>query len=80
MDDRSISDTLSWDAVRYCDRLSIKENGRNQAKEDSILGCYPPPPNASDLVMNKPGTVVDRHGIILAWYLPNILPKQRQVS
>ena len=70
---------IPWDAVRYCDRLSIHENGSNETREELILKAYPPPSAKSDKIMDAPGIIVDMHSVILAWYLPEVLPMERQV-
>ena len=71
-------DTIPWDAVRYCDRLTIRENGQNAEREGIIQTAYPPPPTKS-VVQHRPTVVIDMHGVILAWYLPDVLPEKRQV-
>ena len=73
-------DILPWDAVRYCNRLSIKDNGRNEVKEAAILKAYPPPSGTSEKIMDTPSIIVDMHGVILAWGLPGVLPMHRQAS
>jgi hypothetical protein len=72
-------DVIPWDAVRYCDRLSIHENGRNETREEVLLNAYPPPSAESDKILDAPGIIIDMHGVILAWYLPEVLPAERQV-
>jgi hypothetical protein len=70
---------LPWDAVRYDDRLTIKETGRNEEREERHKNAYPPRYDLWDTVTTKPSLVVDMHGVILAWYLPLVLSRDRQV-
>jgi hypothetical protein len=74
------ADVLDWDAVRYVDRLTIQENGRNADREDAIKKAYPAPRHASEAVCCEPRIITDMHGVILGWYLPEALVKDRQVS
>jgi hypothetical protein len=73
-------DTIPWDSVRYCDRLTIRDNGQNAEREGIIQTAYPPPTTeSSSVVQHRPMILMDMHGVILAWHLPNILPTERQV-
>lgn len=73
---------LNWDGRRYAEKLP-KMPGRRGSKasiqkEASQQRQYPPLPNKDR--MSDPGVIVDKHGIILVWYLPGILMESRQVG
>lgn len=44
------------------------------------MSAYPPPTEESAEMLSRPRIIVDMHGVILAWYLPDVLPEGRQVS
>ena len=64
---------LSWDVVRYADRLTLRDEERNETREANLKDAYPAMSGQYTLLMDWPGTVTDLHGIILAWYLPEAL-------
>ncbi len=68
---------IPWDVDRYNDRLTRAMNGRDKAAEDVIKNAFPP---LSMPRVEDPAIVVEKHGRILAWILPDILSKERQVS
>ena len=70
---------IPWDAVRYADRLSPRESGRNEEREAKLASEYPPPVDLLQMVVDVPSIVVDMHGVILAWYLPQVLSPKCQV-
>ena len=43
------------------------------------MKAYPPPLGLSDESFETRRVILDKHGVILAWYLLDILPPQRQV-
>jgi hypothetical protein len=55
------------------------DNGCNSAKEAQLLNAYPPPACDPSKIHDQPMTLVDMHGVILAWYLPDVLGGVRQV-
>lgn len=76
---------VSWDVQDLRRAMSAKPRGLNLDAENSLLVDYPPfcGPNAvlenNIPLLQRPGIVVDRAGHVLAWSLPGILSKKRQV-
>jgi hypothetical protein len=70
--------TIPWDMPRYSARWpkSQKITEMEQMLE-SMAKRYPPldPP----IYVSKPATFIDEHGHIIAWYLPDVLFRRRQV-
>lgn len=74
-------ETMEWDVTRYAEKLpkdpsKLTTNALKQ-KEASLRRQYPP---LEGVTASTSCIIVDRHGIILAWYLPGILSNSRQVS
>jgi hypothetical protein len=77
--------TIQWDVTRYADKLPrMAANSGTKAaleKEVQMKRQYPPlDDSAAEPPVSRPCVIVDKHGIILAWYLPGILQDSRQVS
>lgn len=70
---------VSWDAVRYSDRISPKCNGQNASFEEQMKRNFPPIMDPAVLCPEEPTVIVDRHHVVLAWYLPFALTRSRQV-
>lgn len=68
----------SWDADRYADSLTPKQTGQNPKLEDRLSRAYPA--DHPGMYLNEPCVVVDIHGVILYWYLPDSLSTTRQVG
>ena len=70
--------------MRYADKLPRQPTKAGtkagQAAEASLRQRYPPKDLATGDPISKPCIIVDMQGIILAWYLPNILKESWQVS
>lgn len=71
---------VPWDAVRYADRITPKMTGRNREAELELRMRFKPVSHGEPLVLDKPATLVDSHGVILAWYMPNLISLRKQVS
>lgn len=71
---------VPWDAVRYTDRITPKMTGRNGDAELELCTQFRPVSEGEPLVLDKPATLVDAHGIILAWYMPNLISLIKQVG
>ena len=69
---------VPWDAVQYADQLSIKNTGRNDQKKALIMKAYPLA-NVPSSALDRLAIIVDKHRIILAWYLPEVLSTSQQV-
>ncbi|KAF9535352.1 hypothetical protein CPB83DRAFT_830392 [Crepidotus variabilis] len=65
---------VSWSVVEYAGKLSSKCTGQNETVEAKLLQNYPPP---SPSYHATPGIFVNNSGVIILWYLPNILFKSR---
>ena len=77
---------MDWNADDLRASLGKKPNGFNQKREDQLLDIFQPFCPVDDVLMqrlpilHRPAVVVDDIGRILAWILPGILSKVRQVS
>lgn len=67
-----------WCAKRYADRAVHIRNG-NIAKEAKLGEAFPPLFKDPQPIVETPAIIVDRHGIVLAWFLPEVLLAHRQV-
>ena len=72
---------MEWDITRYAEMLPKKSlqpgTKASHAKEASLRRRYLP---LNGVSASTPCIIVDMQGIILAWYLPEILTDSRQVS
>ncbi len=81
------TDTVSWDAVRYSDEISRRGTEIDVDEEDELLDKYPPLCPVEQItdgdgllpVIRGPAVIADRHGNILVWSLPDVLPWSQQV-
>ena len=77
---------LEWDAEDLRASISKRPTGFNQTIENELLEIFQPFCPIADVlsdnlpVLHRPGVVLDSAGRILAWALPGILSKTRQVS
>ena len=81
--DLSTAVNIKWDFTCYAEKLPRKyvPSGAMARLEESLRRQYPPEGNlAAGIVNSKPCIIVDMHNVILAWYLPGILSKSRQVN
>lgn len=70
---------VPWDVIRYSDRLTARSTGRNVMKEEELSRRYPPLSAEPFPMVNAPCIIIDIHGVILGWYLPEVLSLSRQV-
>ena len=70
---------VPWDSVRYADRIGPKMTGRNHRAEAELSRRFAPLSTTKPTIVQTPVTLVDVHGVILGWYLPNIISVRRQV-
>ena len=72
---------MGWDVTRYADKLPKKSLPRGsdlaKAKEASLKKQFVP---LDGFTASTPCIIIDSQGIIMAWYLPNILSSARQVN
>jgi len=72
---------MGWDATHYADRLpqnfSKLGTKASNKKEKSLQWRYP---LLNKVTVSVPCIIPDRHGVILAWYLPGVLSDSRQVG
>ncbi|KAG2356244.1 hypothetical protein BDR07DRAFT_1492165 [Suillus spraguei] len=68
---------MQIDIARYSKLISPKNTGHNQEKEEKLLERCPPGHEGTKLV-DKPATILDASGTIIAWYLPDALTKTAQ--
>ena len=75
-----VTGETEWDVTRFSDRV---KNARPRANgdssvEDTRLAKFFVNPQFRD--MDKPSTILDRHGRIMVWYLPHIFAPCRVVG
>ncbi|KAK7696325.1 hypothetical protein QCA50_000979 [Cerrena zonata] len=69
---------MSWDVEKYvieCEKAGLR-SGMSKG-EDDILANFPPY-DSEPRAITSPRTIVDCNGRIMAWVLPNVLPKRIQ--
>lgn len=67
-----------WDVHRFADRAKVAPNPLNaDSQQREKLAKYFKTPSFGHIT--EPTTFVDKHGRILAWYLPEILVPDRMV-
>lgn len=68
--DINLTVKLEWDADRYAQRVKGTTKPGHTSQEEMDLSKYF---KAYQLgTIQKPTTIIDRHGKILLWYLPDI--------
>ncbi|KAG2359317.1 hypothetical protein BDR07DRAFT_1378747 [Suillus spraguei] len=70
---------MQIDIARYSKLISPKNTGHNDEKEEKLLERCPPGHEGTKLV-DKPATILDASGTIIAWYLPDALTETTQGS
>jgi hypothetical protein len=69
---------IPWDVERYASRLpKLDKQPNTQGTVEKLASRYPP--LHPDVHLTDPAIIVDMHGRIIAWYLPNIIVPPRQV-
>ncbi|KAG2738073.1 hypothetical protein P692DRAFT_20638160, partial [Suillus brevipes Sb2] len=66
-----------WDVDRFADSAKASRNLSNSTQQRQKLAKYFAAPSFGHLT--EPTTLVDKHGRILTWYLPEILTADRVV-
>jgi hypothetical protein len=61
---------MQVDIARYSKLISPKDTGHNEVREEKLLQRCPPGHESTTLI-DKPATIVDVYGAIIAWYLPD---------
>ncbi|KAG2354432.1 hypothetical protein BDR07DRAFT_1306163 [Suillus spraguei] len=69
---------MQIDIARYSKLISPKNTGHNEEKEEKLLERCPPGHEGTKLV-DKPATIIDASGTIIAWYLLDALTETTQV-
>jgi hypothetical protein len=69
---------MQIDIARYSKLISPKNTGHNEEKEEKLLERCPPGHEGTKVV-DKPATIIDVSGTIIAWYLPDALTETTQV-
>ncbi|KAG2353234.1 hypothetical protein BDR07DRAFT_1383372 [Suillus spraguei] len=70
---------IQIDIARYSKLISPKNTGHNEEKEEKLLERCPPGHEGTKVV-DKPATIIDVSGTIIAWYLPDALTETTQGS
>ncbi|KAG2355410.1 hypothetical protein BDR07DRAFT_1381533 [Suillus spraguei] len=68
---------IQIDIARYSKLISPKNTGHNEEKEEKLLERCPPGHEGTKVV-DKPATIIDVSGTIIAWYLPDALTETTQ--
>ncbi|KAG2747996.1 hypothetical protein P692DRAFT_20834277 [Suillus brevipes Sb2] len=63
---------MQIDIARYSRFISPKDTGHNEEREEKLLQRCPPGHEGTKLI-DKPATIIDASGAIIAWYLPDTL-------
>lgn len=71
--------SVNWDVQRYADYITPNQSGRGQRAEAKLSLRFPVNSGDDRALWEKPGVIVDRHGHILVWHLPDALTRRRQV-
>lgn len=71
---------LSWSVEDYMANLPPKPKGFSSPTEDYLEEKFPPVFQPPYRHVNEPCIVVDCNGVILLWYLPDLLSSLRQVT
>jgi hypothetical protein len=70
---------LSWSIADY----EKESRGLRKSEWRTLDTKFPPlagsRPDGSEILVRAPTVVLDKHGVIVWWYLPGILQKKRQV-
>ncbi|KAG2030371.1 hypothetical protein BDR03DRAFT_987142 [Suillus americanus] len=69
---------MQVDIARYSKLISPKDTGHNEEREEKLLQRCPPG-HEGTMLIDKPATIVDVYGAIIAWYLPDTLTNATQV-
>jgi len=69
---------MQVDIARYSKLISPKDTGHNEEREENLLQRCPPG-HEGTMLIDKPATIVDVYGAIIAWYLPDTLTNATQV-
>ncbi|KAG1775313.1 hypothetical protein EV702DRAFT_1199333 [Suillus placidus] len=68
---------MQMDIARYSKLITAKDMGHNEQREAKLLERCPPGHEGKKLV-DKPATILDASGAIIAWYLPDALSDTTQ--
>jgi hypothetical protein len=69
---------MQADIARYSKLIFPKDTGHNEEREEKLLQRCPPG-HEGTMLIDKPATIVDVYGAIIAWYLPDALTNATQV-
>ncbi|KAG2123375.1 hypothetical protein BD769DRAFT_1389232 [Suillus cothurnatus] len=64
--------------ARYGKLVSLKDTRHNEEREEKLLQRCPPG-HEDTMLIDKPATIIDIYGAIIAWYLPDALTNATQV-
>lgn len=67
---------MNISAVELSRSLKRNELGKDEAREAELLSQFPP---GEEETIDQPALIIDRDGVVLAWYLPSVLGQDRQV-
>ncbi|KAG2109775.1 hypothetical protein BD769DRAFT_1674782 [Suillus cothurnatus] len=68
---------MQADIARYSKLIFPKDTGHNEEREEKLLQRCPPG-HEGTMLIDKPATIVDVYGAIIAWYLPDALTNATQ--
>lgn len=71
---------VPWAARKYAAAMPARPTDFASPAEDRLSQLFPALHAKPYPVMAEPCIVVDRNGLILAWYLPDTLTAERQAS
>jgi hypothetical protein len=70
---------LGWSAEEYVRSMPARPTGLNADVENTLSSMFPPLHAAPYPMVDEPICIADRNGVIVYWYLPQCLTRDRQV-
>ena len=69
----------TWDIEKYIQKISPKNNGRNDEVEAALEKEFPPISDGS-VIYDKATLILDSQGREISWYLPGAISSHREVG
>lgn len=70
---------MPWRAADYAKSIPGNSTGRKEDIEAKLLAMFPVVFDPPKLFPAVPATVVDRDGVVVMWYLPEVLTAAQRV-
>lgn len=69
---------MPWNIEDYAKEVSVGNLGRNEEVEEKLIKMFPP--HTINKYCVEPLVVLDNQNNVVAWYLPGIIRRSRQVG